>query len=522
MTALPERIPGFLNLSNEILLAVFTLCRSTERKHQNDTISSLRLTCKRFCLLCSDYAVRRCSTLDFSCPESVKLFSQVLENRRIAEGVHEVNVRLHFYHPWIAASLDNFAAAVLSEWGQRTQIFDAIDTNLGGQVTFESLMQRFVNEVYIHNDASVEPSTSRNTASPTDFADSILQHAYRNYKESHDLQKLCHGGGAFELVVAQILTRLPNIRHIMLHDGVLTNNYDLGRRFDPVGGQDISAQAEILIEVLSRPMLWEEARWVQPNEFIWPGVPTRLLVDIPLVLGAVESLLIDQLSIHISAAPDYTIMQLSRDDCDKLSDAIKRLDLIQFSFQPRCRSGCGPWIRNEDENDTARTATEMEVINEYLGAIFNAGCISHADINLGEFWYSLGLKSIFAAPTSVGIGFAWPLGTSLRSIHLTEISVTTTELGTLAAALDVDVGSEISLFLVHIRVGSWRDALQILRDGLRDPQSVSIRHPLGGEVQDLPHDQIESAFGSRHTEEGTKAECYVMGRMVENPLSEAG
>ncbi|KLO78816.1 uncharacterized protein LW93_4137 [Fusarium fujikuroi] len=517
MTTSSEDIPGFLNISNEILLTVFRLCRSTERNHQNDTISSLRLTCKRFCLLCSDYAVRRCGTLDFSCSKSVNLFSQVLENPRIAEGVREVNIRLHFYHPWIAASLGNFTEAVLSEWGQRTQTFNAIDTNLGGQVTFESLIQQFINEV--HNDASVEPSTSRNTASPTDFADSILRHAYRKYKESYDLQKLCHGGGAFELVVAEILTKLPNIRHVMLHDGALTNNYDLGRKFDPVGEQDISAQADILIEVLSRPMLWEEARWIQPNEPIWPGVPTRLLVDIPLALGAVDSLLIDQLSIHVSAAPDYTTMQLSSDERGKLSDAIKRVDLLQFSFQPRCRSGCGPWIRNEDENNTARTATEMEVINEYLGAIFNAGCISHADINLGEFWYSLGLKSMLAAPTSVGIGFTWPPGTNLRSIHLTEISVTTTELGTLAAALDV--GSEISLFLVHIGVGFWRDALQTLRDGLRDPQSVSIRHPLGGEVQDLPQDQIESAFCSRY-KEGTKAEFYVMGRMVENPLSEAG
>lgn len=520
MTAFREGIPAFLNLSNEILLAVFTLCRSTERQHQNDTISSLRLSCKRFCVLCSDYAVRRCGTLDFSRPESVVLFRQVLDNPRIAEGVREVNVRLHFYHPWTAASFDNFTAAVLSEWGQRTQILDAIDTNSGGQITFESLMQRFVNEAHMHNDESLESSTSRNTANPTKFADSVLQHAYRKYKERYHSQVLSHGGGAFALVITGILTKLPNIRHVMLHDGVLTNNYDLGRKFDPVGEQDTSAQADILTQVLSRPMIWEEARWIQPNDFIWPEVPTRLLVDIPLALGAVNSLLIDQLSIHVSVSPDYTMMQLSRDDRDKLSDAIKRLDLMQFSFQPRCRSGCGPWIRNEDENDTTRTATEMEVINEYLGAIFNAGCISHADINLGEFWYSLGLKSMLAAPTSFGIGFTWPVGSNLRSVHLIEISVTITELGALAAALDIR--SEITLFLVHIRVGLWCDALQRLRDGLRDPQSVSIRHPLGGEVQDLTQDQIESVFGSRYTEEGTKAECYVMGRMVENPLNEAG
>ncbi|KAF5556924.1 hypothetical protein FMEXI_977 [Fusarium mexicanum] len=516
MTTFPGSIPGLLKLSNEILLAVFKFCKSTERKHQNDTISSLRLTCKRLCLLCSDYAVRRCGILDFSRPQSVKLFLQVLDNPQIADGVREVNVRLHFYHPWIAASLDNFTAAILSEWGQRTRIFDAVDIKSGAQITFENLMQRFISDVHMHNAESVEPSTSRNTANQTKYPNGILEFAYGKYKERYDSQMLLHGDGAFTIGIAEILARLPNIRHVMLHDGVLNNNYDLGRKFDPLDEQDTSDQADVLTQVLSRPMLWEEARWIQPNEFIWPGVPTRLLVDIPLALGAVDSLLIDQLSIHVSAAPNYAAMQLSGDEREKLSGAVKELDLLQFIFQPRCRSGCGPWIRNEEDNDTVRTAAEMEAVNEYLGEIFNAGCITNADINLGEFWYSLGLKSILDAPSSVGIGFTWPSVSDLHSIHLIEITTTTTELAALAAALGV--GSEVSLFLVHIRVGLWRDALRTLRDRLRDPRSVSIGHPIGGEIQNLTGDQVESIFNSQYAEDGTKAECYAMGRVLDNPL----
>ncbi|KAF4332002.1 f-box pof7 [Fusarium beomiforme] len=522
MTEFRENVPTFLKVSNEVLLAIFGLCRNRDQKQQTD-ISNLRLTCRRFCSLCSDYAIRRCATLDFSRPESVKLFRQVLHNPQIAEHVHELNVRLHFYHSWIAASLENFITAICSEWEQRTQAtYQSIGNTSGRQVTFEYLIQRFVSGIEMHNDVLNEPSTpcNRHDCEKPTCPKSILHRAYDIYKEKYNAQKLWHGDGAFSLKVAEIIHQLPNIRHVTLHDGVLENNYDMGRKFDPISQQDTSAQADMLIQVLSRPMLWEEARWIQPSVLIWPGVPIRLLVDIPLALGAIDSLIIDQFSIHVSAAPDYMAMQMNKNDRDNLSQAIKHLDLLQFTFLPRCRSGCGPWTANDEDNDTVRTASEMEVLHHYLGTFFNSGCITHADINLGEFWYSLGLKSMLAAPTSVGIAFTWPVESSLSSIHLTEISVTASELGAMAEALRPK--SELELFIVHIKTGLWREALQNLRQGLRNPQSVYIRHPSGGEIQSLTDGQIQTVFNVQHTEEGTKAECYVMGTILENPLAAFG
>ncbi|KAF4456262.1 hypothetical protein F53441_1556 [Fusarium austroafricanum] len=265
MIALPENIPGFLSLSNEALLAIFGLWRNAEQKQQSDIISSLRLTCRRFCLLCSNYAIRRCATLDFSRPESARLFCQVIDNPRIAEGVCEVNMQLHFYNPWIAASLDNFLSAMLSEWKQRAHTLDeSIGITSGGQIIFEYLIQRFINDIQVHNDESTEPSEVCNmTKCPeNDCSNDILQRAYNLYKERYKSQMLSHGNGAFAFEIAEIMTRLPNLRHVTLHDGVLGNNYDLGCKFDPVDEQDTSAQTDILIRVLSQPMLWEEARWI--------------------------------------------------------------------------------------------------------------------------------------------------------------------------------------------------------------------------------------------------------------------
>ncbi|RGP61306.1 hypothetical protein FSPOR_10052 [Fusarium sporotrichioides] len=520
MTGFPHNTSGLLKLSNEILLAIFELCRSTEQKQKRPSISNLRLTCRRFGSLCNDYPIRRCASLDFSRPESVELFQQVLRNPEITEGVHEINLRLHFYHPWIAASLDNFISAIRSEWEQRVHIMDeSIGNSSTGYITFEELIHQFVHDTKKNHNEPVYSTKCSNGCifQKATCPEIIFYRAYNIYREKHNSQMLWYGNGAFAIKVAGILKNLPNLRHIMLHDGVLENNYDLGRKFDPVGKQDTSAQADILIQVFSRPMLWEEARWIQPNEYVWPGVPIRLLIEIPVALGAVDSFVFDHLSIHVSAAPDYMAMQLSKDDEEKLSEAIKNFDLMQFNFQPRCRSGCGPWITDRGENITIRTASEMDVVNQYLGSFFHAGCIMHADINLGEFWYSLGLESVLAAPTSIGIGFTWPLDSSFSSIHLTEISVTTRELGAMTEVLGRE--SQLSLFLVHIRTGLWREALQRLRQGLHNPQSVRIMHPLGGEIPNLTDNQIVSVFNVEHIEGFTKAESYVMGILSEDAFN---
>lgn len=310
---------------------------------------------------------------------------------------------------------------------------------------------------------------------------------------------------------------LPNLRQVALHDGVLENNYDLGREIDSADEHDLSTQAGILIQIFSRPMLWEEARWIEPTEFIWPGVPIHLLVDIPLALGTSESLIIDRLCIHVSAAPEYTALQLSDDCLDRLSAAIKSMDLFQFTFQPRCRSGCGPWTTDEegDSNYISRTADELTAIKRYISAFFAAGTINGADINFGEFWHSLGCGSMLNAQTS-GTAFTWPFNSDLWSVSLIETDVTDVELGTLAKALQPE--GQLSLFAVYIHHGLWEDALDRLREGLRNPHLVSIRHPAGGEILSLEDDQVKSIFSPRNNKEDTEADRYVMGKSLQNPF----
>jgi hypothetical protein len=517
MPEIPGNTPGFLKLSNEIVLIIFGLVNSkTEKKSEDKTIFNLRLTCWRFCSLCEENITSRTASVDFSRPESLALFRQVLSNPRIAASICEVNVRLHFYHPWIAASFDNFVAAICSEWKQRSQTWSGIDATTGGRVTYEHMIDRYLQT---HHDDVIKAQcpSNDNDSKAQAWSENISRQAYNIYREKYNRQTASHSNNTFAIKLTETMAKLPNLRHIALHDGVLENNYTLGREIDTADEQDISTQADILIQVFSRPMLWEEARWIEPTECIWPGVPIHLLVDIPLALGTSGSLIIDRLSIQVSAAPEYTALQLSDDCLNRLSAAIKSMDLFQFTFHPRCRSGCGPWTTDEggNWNYVPRTAVELSVIKRYISAFFASGTINHADINFGEFWHSLGGGFMLDAQ-NLGIAFNWPFDSDLWSVSLAETDVTDTELGILAKALRPE--GQLTLFAVNLHQGLWRDALDGLRQGLRNPYSVCIRNPAGGEISSLRDDQVKSIFSPRDDKEDTKADQYVMGKSLQNPF----
>lgn len=178
MPEIPGNSPGLLKLSNEILLIIFSFISRNTDKSEDKTIFNLRLTCWRFCLLCEDKITRRTASVDFSRPESLTLFRQVLSNPRIATSISEVNVRLHFYHPWIAASFDNFVAATYSEWKQRCQDWWGMDVMTDGRVTYEHMVDRYLK---IHHDEVIKehyPSNDNNCDAQA-WSGNISRQAYK-------------------------------------------------------------------------------------------------------------------------------------------------------------------------------------------------------------------------------------------------------------------------------------------------------------------------------------------------------
>lgn len=523
MAAQASATIGILSLPDEILSHIFALrdeydWGSSPRYPQ---AYSLRLTCRRFYRLSNHLIVRRKTTVDISRPDTLARLRTVAENPTLAAGLTKVNVRLHFYHPWVAASFDNFTSSVISEWQQRRQnwqrtsyfaIFDPL--------SFREITSRLLDQLDTADEREAEVYETEEEAPSTNSAPRprrilCLRRAYDVYKKGFEAQNLQLSNGKFEHELAKTISKLPNVRGLALHDVDPNINCEPGRDMIAIPRRDIRAQEEALVMVLSRPMVWEDARWIMPQDDIWPGVPINLLVTIPLAIANVGGVTLEYIGILVSAAPDYTLLDLDTNRLHQLSAAVRAMQLSYFRFRPRCYQDCGPW--DVDDRGTPvfanRTIGELNCINRYLGAFLAAKCIRHVEIHLQDFWVSAG-TSIRAAPTSLGAAFSWPLGSELACISLQAVCLVDEELEGLARSLLP--GSAIVLHDIQLVAGSWEDAVIMLRQELRSPRHVTIRFsPDSYEVYRHGERELRRAFDRGGLSRDSLVERFIKGEDID-------
>ncbi|KAH7144137.1 hypothetical protein B0J13DRAFT_554754 [Dactylonectria estremocensis] len=524
--------PGVLRLPNEILCAIFTLRAKADSENisPNAGICSIRSSCRRFCDLSTHLIVRRDTVVDYSRPDTLIRLQTVLGNPLLVAGIKEVNVRLHFYHPWVAESFENFTASVLSEWKQKRSSWWVPECRTQGEVAFRAVIYDFFGDLL--KDIKSAPKRQRQQGRHSDPVEEVylttkagpsrkvILEAYNVYKKMFESQRL-FDNGLFETTLAETLSKMPNLRALTLHDRDLYHNHDPDRRMDEVEN-DVEAQENRLFKLFSRPMIWEDARWIRPRSKIWPGVPINLLTTIPIAIGNRPGIIVDNLSIQVTAAPDYTLLDVDPVRLGQLTAAVKAMEVFQFAFQPRCRSSCGPWevdYHGLPEYED-RKPDEWRRINQFLGAIVAAGCFYGVEICLDEFWFSIGVDSI-GDLHSLGADFPWPVASELASVTLSQVSLSSSELVVVANGLLAS--GEMRLQEVRLREGTWRDALDTLRQGMQSPRRVYIAYPLGGGTFRMDHELKDFAFGREvSTWQLSRAERFVGGEDIPNPLIPLG
>lgn len=528
-------LPGILRLPTEILVSIFEFEDLQAKWKDAGSIPNIRLTCRRFCVLSSHLLIRKVE-VDITKPETVGRLQSIAADVGLSKGVREVYLRIHFYHYWVAASFENFAASVQSEWRQRLSIYyyyDEPDRKQSSTWKFEHIAWDFIRGL----DRAVPESATRRglegkRADTDDDAltfnqvrsNLVLQRAYKFYKAGYESQdRMMQNEGLISLL-SKALSKFKNLRRVTIYDRESKNNYNPGALIC-LPQEDHPGHETALVSVFSRPMVWEDAQWIQPTEEIRQGVPVELLIEIPIAIGETKGIMVDYLDIQVTAAPDYTRLPTNPEILSSLSAAMESMSLFQFGFQPRCASECGPWTMDVDDVTGARTgsnsksAAELQALDKFLGAILDCKSIEHADINLGEFWIGAGFDSVFHTPTSLGTSWFHRPG-RIRSLNLLQVPLTVQDLErfvTNAMVEDDEYKAEISLEGIYLYNGTWKHFLDTLRTARRDNIKIGISSPLGGGLDEMNQGSYSSLFGGR-LDDGSLIQQFIRGIIDRNPL----
>ncbi|TEA14559.1 hypothetical protein C8034_v002272 [Colletotrichum sidae] len=450
---------GLLKLPDETLLQILDLPGSpshTRREHA----ARLRLTCRRLRDVSSHWLVER-TTVDMSRPETLRRFCGIAQNSAVARGVREVRLRLHYYHPWAASSIGNFTAAALAEWKARLR-YDGSSDHWRGQFPLDvtDMMNFFVRKLdkeLGNDDAPLANALEISSAG----AMPAVEEAYAAYKAGFDAQDAAMRDGLFLASFTEAFAALPDwyTHTLTLFDCNTEDDEPAPWRYAQADKEDTAGQQQAVVRVLSRPMLWEDARWIGSGDDIWRHVPVDMMIDVLVAMGQHDKAKVGHLRLLLTPAPDYNRLATDIERLRQLTDSVKALDIFQFVFKPHS-------FKDLQEPtmalSTKRFAEEMHVINRYLGAIAGAKTLGSFEVDFGQFCYSRGLSlDERKSPAPFGANFDWLPSEALGVVALGRAALALDDFRNIARSLPEE--SCIDLYSV--------DLFDFLARGARRPQS---------------------------------------------------
>ncbi|EED11994.1 hypothetical protein TSTA_000680 [Talaromyces stipitatus ATCC 10500] len=504
-------LPGILRLPTEILVSIFEFQDLQAKWKDGGSIPNIRLTCRRFCALSSHLLIRSVY-VDITKTETVDRLQSIAADAGLSKGVREVYLRVHFYHPWVAASFENFAA--IWEFGRIAWGF------------IRRLDQTVADDASHHGLEEQSADSDVDALSPDRIRPNlVLQRAYKLYKAGYESQDRIMRNGGFKSVLSKTLSEFKDLRTVTIYDRELGNNYG-PERLIRVPQEDHAGQETALVSVFTRPVVWEDAQWIQPTEEIWQGVPVELLVEIPIAIGKAKGIVVDHLAIEVTAAPDYTRLPTNAETLSSLSAAMESMDIFQLGFQPCCNGAWGPWTVDVDDDAVegrraeshAKFAAELQALDKYLGAMLDCKSIEYANISLGEFWIGAGVDSIRHAPTSLGTSW-FHKPARIRCLRLFQVPLTTRDLERFVtnAMVDDEYEAEIHLHEVYLCNGTWKQFLDTLRTARRDNIKIGFSSLLGGGLDEMDQEVYSLVWG-RFDGDESMVQQYIRGRIERNPL----
>lgn len=574
--------PRILSLPNEILIEIFDAVKQSRRhlssqppacrSHtgSSNDIVNVRLTCRRFAATSSHLLVSSVQLDDISSASLDKL-EAIAHHPQIGKGVRTVRLSTCFYTPGLAGEVRSFAwyainrvfgAAVRCQEGiqaERKRVEEA-----GGGIS-EAQFKKWMSGITALEDVmEVLKSWSRLTMTggsdivgsplfpPSDVAAlrtsttpricdesdgtrhvMLLRIAHVLYRSRYQDQEMLLTDGRFVERFSQAMARMPRAKVLEVvdfnHGG---RDCSTCRSSAALLQGDIDLYDSLLdIDSFIQPSSWDEA-----TTHGWSAVPPiELLFQLPVALQQ-AGMKLDRIAYSTGVYTEeyYPLVAraMNAEDSLKLGSAVRGLGIKSFAF-----------LQGDEVKPFARktpTSKEVHSFKKFITAMTNSDRLECLRLRLGGGWsdgsldpdhrHSLGdllWPAPASAPTTTIVGSEFapesqaPWGQNLRDISITGISFTHTDLETFATHLQ-NAGAELdflSLSRVCLTSGSWKDALDLLRD-IEVCCDKSLFAPSGAECDDVTMqvtERYEKIFCAEPGS-GSVAECYINGEIKRNPL----
>ncbi|KAG7406469.1 hypothetical protein Forpe1208_v013670 [Fusarium oxysporum f. sp. rapae] len=423
-----------------------------------DDISSLRLTCRRFCQLASPLLIPEIS---YSMTEaSLERLKNVSSHESIRSGVRSVHVKLPYYDRYMAANLTHFAYFHIYGMGRHlSHLESAIPCPDHLRLSYDvpAWIDAEVIKLGEEMISAWEPIYTEDPDDPQRDSDehikyrNILRDAHREYQRLFETQQQMRENGVFLSSIASAMAKMPYADRLEITDGEDFSHKEDAYLID----RDYRISLRV---VMLEPHTWSDASHLYTRPDFEP--PVEFLHKLPVEIHRAGTTL---RGIKIQCSGPWTYAQLSMSPSKRASLIGSLQNLQTLTFDAAGKKSGTAWYFSRQEN-------ARDIVFDFLSALLQPSGLEHLTIAFSEF----ALDS-----RSLGKVLAGAHNACLKQLRLTGATLRAGELAQYLA--HVKGPCDVVLESAELLGGTWAEEADDLRGLSR--VSTTVVDPFGAEFR---------------------------------------
>lgn len=472
------------------------------------SIQCVRLTCRRFCAISSEYLLNFLSV--DSSNESLERLEEVSKHVTIRKGIRALDLQVGLYNHVMASEkglFENYHSARISHHLCEIDSSKLINMGIDLRRQYPNSVGRMEKIAKAWSDSGPECGEATLTEEEAAAYRSLLERGFAGYQRKFDEERELIDSGAFTARVVKAIEEMGQVVGLQIH----VNNVPTAEDVYPC------RQVPFYQQILDNDKLYEaliaDNRHIAPNftaefssEDIFVMEVSPVLCISALLAGLDSSQVkVMSLEIYLSAPADAPSL-LGTTVENRLQVASTLRNLTTFSLLIH-------------ETPLPRSRDELRAVRDFLEPVLNSGNIEDLSVDL-NLWSDYSALDPASFGPSVGVIKATLGRMPLRRLALHGLPIHFSDLEHLLNSFRSGHRC-VSLGQVHLLDGSWAALLDILKERHRWPRLVG---PSGAECEHLGPEEYVSIFGRYECYRyfprfvTSEAERYNLGLRVGNPL----